>query len=254
MHCRFVVGLSTLVALAGCAQQSVKPTPAPAQTTTPPPVIAKQDPILQAHRLIAQHNTWEARQLLLQFVATMPADWKPIRTGPQGDATIAYWNVAEFAECSGKDAMLLKAKTVSWVNPSYSQAWYLLGFMEVEGKDFVEANKDIDHGLALEPDHPTLLNEKATDLQKPGTWEQALAYSRQVVTLNRCVTKQAMSRAWRAQGVSLTELGRLDEAENALKESLKVDPGNANTLRELDYVRQMRTKQEKKPVGIFRTN
>lgn len=46
--------------------------------------------------------------------------------------------------------------------------------------------------------------------------------------------------ALRGMGFMLIELNRLDEAEQALRDSLKLDPGNDVALNELAYIRELR--------------
>jgi tetratricopeptide (TPR) repeat protein len=48
------------------------------------------------------------------------------------------------------------------------------------------------------------------------------------------------SKAHRGRGYSLIELGRLDEAEAAYNDSLKIEPGNGLALRELSYIASAR--------------
>lgn len=47
--------------------------------------------------------------------------------------------------------------------------------------------------------------------------------------------------ALRGIGFSLIEIGRLDEAEGALRESLDLDPGNPMALSELEYIDHLRS-------------
>jgi Flp pilus assembly protein TadD len=48
--------------------------------------------------------------------------------------------------------------------------------------------------------------------------------------------------ALRGIGVSLIELGELDRAETALRESLEVEPGNALAQNELLYISNLRSR------------
>jgi tetratricopeptide (TPR) repeat protein len=252
MRVRIEIAAIAIAMLAGCAQPAVKSNVI--AKTVPASDTATPDPVFRAVALMKQNKIAEGREMLRHFVATMPADWKPIVVLPNS-VTIAYWDLAEMTECSAKDGQRFGKQTVAWTRPSYSQAWYLLGFTALEAKDYVEANADIDRALALEPDHPTVLNEKATMLQQQRKLDEAIAYNRKVVESQRCVTTQALSRAWRSQGVSLIDLGKLDEADAALGEALKVDPGNPNTLNELTYLERMRGKNPpQSPTVIHRTN
>lgn len=243
-----VAALATL--LGACAQPSIKSTVVaeslPAGQTSP------QDPIVRAQQLLGEHKSSDANRVLTEFVAEAPKDWRAIHP-MRNSVAIAYWDLSEMTECSRKDAAYFNVENVAWVRPSVSQAWYLLAFIALEDRDPARANADIDRALALEPDQATLLNEKATILQSAGKHEEAIGYNLKVTQLGRCATLAARSRAWRSQGISLIELGRLDEAEAALDESLRIDPGNSRTIGELKYLERMRGKNPKKaPLGIGR--
>jgi Tfp pilus assembly protein PilF len=229
--------------LAACAQQAARP-PAREQAATRVPV----DPVLVAAGFMQQHKFDEAKEVLLRFTASTPSGWQAVVD--RGDRVdIAYWDSEQMLACSLADAKRL-GKNVTWIIPSYSRAWYLLAFIAVEHGNYADANSAIDSGLALDPDQPTLLNEKATIVQQLGRHDEAVAWNRKVVENKRCATTEQLSRAWRSQAVSLTELGRLDDAEHALDESLKVDPGNSNTEREFIYIQQLRAKKPKVPVTV----
>jgi Flp pilus assembly protein TadD len=48
------------------------------------------------------------------------------------------------------------------------------------------------------------------------------------------------ARMFRGIGYSLTELGRLDDAERAYRKSLTCEPGNGHAENELKYIAQLR--------------
>jgi tetratricopeptide (TPR) repeat protein len=230
--------------LAGCVQQTVREV----DLASPQAVI---NALNQAYGLAAQHKYDAASALLRQVTAHTPPSWHGVWKTPEG-TMIAYWDSEESAECSPEDSARSGAK-VTWVLPSYSQAWYELAFIAIETQRLGEADEALEQALLLEPDHPTLINEKALLEQRRQHFEQALALTSQVVRSSRCVTKRALSRAWRAHGVSLIELGRLDEADKALRQSLVIDPENRDTLSELDYIRRLREKAHEAPLELIRT-
>ncbi|MGD0191227.1 MAG: tetratricopeptide repeat protein [Rhizomicrobium sp.] len=53
----------------------------------------------------------------------------------------------------------------------------------------------------------------------------------------------------RGRGFVLTELNRLDEAEDAYNQSLEFDPGNQHALHELNYIASLRAGAPKLPAG-----
>ena len=230
--------------LAGCAQQAVREL----DLSSPQAVI---DALNQAYGLARQQKYDAASALLRQITAHTPPDWHGVWKTPEG-TMIAYWDSEERDECSPEDAARSGAQ-VTWVLPSYSQAWYELAFIAIERQRLDEAEQVLEQALLLEPDHPTLLNERALLEQRRQHYEQALALTSKIVRSSRCVTKRALSRAWRSHGVSLIELGRLDEADKALRQSLVIDPENEGTLKELDYIQQLRDKADKAPIELIRT-
>jgi len=210
----------------------------------------------QAVLLLSQHKISDARVALNRILAGMPPGWQPVRENAGGVA-ISYWDQQEFLECSMHDSQRYK-KTVSWTPLSYTRAWYLVAFLAIEDKQGAEAERAIDQALTLEPDRALLLNEKATILQQlPARLNDSLAYNHKAIDSQRCASAAAhkadLSRAWRSLGVALIDLGRFDEADAALGESLKIDPGNRMTINELVYLEKMRgNKPPRAPLEIKR--
>jgi len=231
-----------LCLLAGCA------------TTKPPlPTSEKSEcELCSAQRLIQERRFEEARTYLEALVSRMPAGWKPVaRSG--GQVLFAYWDMEHFQACAAKDAEKnIRRNEILWVQPSYSKAYYYLAFISLESRRAAEANQYIDKALALEPDHPMLLLEKGTILQHLKANEEALKYFNSVALSSGCATNYEKARALRGQGVILIELGRLDEAERALNESLRLEPGSKVALNELGYIRRIRSGTAPKvPIELF---
>lgn len=193
-----------------------------------------------AEALMKERRFDDAKSSIQTLLAGMPAGWKAVtETGDKVFA--AYWDQEHFAACAAKDAESKGNKRVSWVQPSYSKAYYLLAYMAAESRDTVEAKRYIDKALELEPDHPTLLCEKGMILHLMGAHEESVGCYGAVIHSRRCATNYERARALRGQGVSLIDLGRLDEAEKALKESLQIAPGDKIALNELEYIRRIRS-------------
>jgi predicted Zn-dependent protease len=153
----------------------------------------------RAATLMLQHNVADAKTVLQQLVSGMPATWSPVQEGEKTVA-IAYWDRAEFVECSMQDGSRHK-KDILWTSMSYTHAWYLLAFVAIEEKDAKQAELAIDKALALEPDRALLLNEKATILQQASRFDEAAAVNRKAIESHRCTNaathKTDLSRAWR---------------------------------------------------------
>lgn len=134
---------------------------------------------------------------------------------------------------------------------AYPTAALMLGAYAVENRRFEEAVTVMDRGLAFQPDSVGLLMERGQallGLRRPadalGSFEAALSSSRMDGGAGR-------SRALRSRGVALIDLQRLDEAETSLNASLALDPGNAATLGELQYIRQLRAGATTRPTQVL---
>lgn len=203
-----------------------------------------------AEKLMNEKKFDEAKASLNALIAGMPAGWKP--AVEKGDGIyVAYWDTEHFMACSVKDGEG-GGKRVMWAQPSYSKAYYLLAYMAIESRKPGEANAYIDKALELEPAHPVLLLEKGMILQIMGRHEETVRHCDAVINSKGCLTGYEKARALRAKGVSLIDLGKLDEAEQAFNESLKIAPNNKVALNELEYIRRIRAGgSSTAPVKIF---
>jgi len=192
-----------------------------------------------AESMIQQGRRSEAEELLREFVSDMPANWKPVTESPYSIG-IAYWDTTEFLSHVPHQNASGIEKMVLWVTPSYSKAFYLLGFLAVVREDWSNALHYIDQGLALEPDHPLLLCEKALILSRMKRHEDAYDLFMKAVDIRSWAPPQHRARAMRGAAVALIDLKRLDEAEELLKKSLELVQGNEAAEQELRYIEHLR--------------
>ena len=190
-------------------------------------------------KMMSERKFDEAKTALNALLAGMPAGWKPVNEKSDG-IFVAYWDTEHFITCSTRDREQKGGKRIVLAQPSYSKAYYLLAYMSVQSRKSDEANTYIDKALELEPDHPILLLEKGLIFQLTRSYEEAIRRFDAVINSKGCVTDYEKARALRAKGVSLIDLGKLDDAEQALNESLKIAPNNKVALKELDYIRNIR--------------
>jgi tetratricopeptide (TPR) repeat protein len=132
-------------------------------------------------------------------------------------------------------------------NP-YPLACLLLGSYYNEVGRSPDALRVLDHGLALPTavpgsvlgqTRPNLVSERGAALTVLKRWPDALAaYTAglQLPGINDAVRGLLL----RGRGFALTELGRLDEAESAYRESLAVAPNSTVALKELAYLARLR--------------
>jgi tetratricopeptide (TPR) repeat protein len=93
-----------------------------------------------------------------------------------------------------------------------------------------------------------LLSEKGAALNTLRRFEDALAVYNKGLTLGLEDTDRA--RFYRGRGFSFTELGKLDEAEKAYRDSLTCEPGNQNAENELRYIAQKRAGALSTPIAL----
>ena len=85
--------------------------------------------------------------------------------------------------------------------------------------------------MELEPDHPELWNEKGYLLGRLKRHQEAFDCYVRAASVRDWAPPSQIARALRGQGVQLVDLDRLDEAENALRRSLELEPDSGATVR-----------------------
>jgi len=164
-----------------------------------------------AEQLISERQWAQARSLLEEAIRRMPRDWKPV-------GNLDNKRIAE----------------------SYSEAWLQLAVIAVEEGNLKNALTCIGSGLALEPDHPLLWSEKGFILARQGQYADALRSYERAATVRDWAPPYQIAKALRGKGATLVELKRLDEAEEAIKRSLVLDPTSKIGRNELEYIIQLR--------------
>lgn len=114
-----------------------------------------------------------------------------------------------------------------------------------------EALAVADRGLALQPRNVNLVMEKGvalTLLERPA---EALAVLDDWLASAAPASKSERGMLLQNRGSALTELNRLDEAEQAYREALRLDPGHPNALEQLDYIASLRAGGPRKGVTVI---
>jgi tetratricopeptide (TPR) repeat protein len=146
--------------------------------------------------------------------------------GP-GEALIAGLAGMTVAKKAGASQAVV---TVPNLYPLFAQA--LAAYYNENGKP-EEAIRVLDAGLLLSVNPRMaaglqaggLLSEKAFSLNELKRYDEALAVY-DAGLANRMIQKADRARLERGRGFTLTEMNRLDEAADAYRESLKLDPDN----------------------------
>jgi tetratricopeptide (TPR) repeat protein len=195
--------------------------------------------VQEARRLIAAGDRPRAVRVLEEFLARMPAGWRP-RADSKEEVQVAFWNMEEFILFVSRHQAAGDPRKVCWVQPSYSEACYLLGYLAVEEGDYSAARGHVERGLQMEPDHPLLLCELAMIECGCRRRGEALDCYRRAADIRPWAPPSVVARALRGVGFSLIDLGELDRAEEAFRESLELDPDNATARHELEIIELMR--------------
>ena len=167
----------------------------------------------------------------------------------QSDTLIALMSAAIADQ---KDPGAQKRKTVAVHNPYPAIALYLGTYYNeldqpADALRVFEAEKNLPapfRGLFVEA--APIAGERAVALVKLGRFADALVVYDEGVKLSDKDNRQ-LARMHRGRGYVLTELGRLDEAEQAYQESLTLEPDNALAKRELQYITGLRAGAKSAP-------
>ena len=200
----------------------------------------------KAIELLVNGHQLEARKILEEVVKNTPKDYRH-QYEKDGQLFIKFWDLTEFMRYVEiyKDELEV---SINWVLNAYPRAFYLLGCLSVQQKNYDEAIKYLEAANRLEPNNPTILLETAVAYSAIGDHETALSLYERVPELGPLVTEGDKATALRGQGVQLIDLGQLESAEEALKESLKYDPNNRIAHGELDYIADLRSGGSKKTI------
>ncbi|MDQ0465787.1 tetratricopeptide (TPR) repeat protein [Caulobacter ginsengisoli] len=122
---------------------------------------------------------------------------------------------------------------------TYIYAAYILGWYANETRHAEDALEPLAKGLALQPGNAMLTGEQNAALIVLRRFPEALA-ANDLALAQPFIDDVFHAQLLRNRGYVLIELGRMDEAETAYNESLKLAPGNRTALSELEFIRQRR--------------
>jgi len=131
-------------------------------------------------------------------------------------------------------------KAVTWRQSPYPEASLLIGSYYNEQRQWDRALPILQRGLKLSPADPKLVTETGSTLCQSRRCDQALPLYAQILATDPVLSAQDRARILRAQGYALTELNRLDAAEQAYNDSLKFEPDHQGARHELAYIAHLR--------------
>lgn len=126
------------------------------------------------------------------------------------------------------------------VHPTWAYALYYKGYALIDLRRLGEARHALNQALQLAPHNAQFLAELAGTYQNDDDWTRMLALAQQAADATAFsppdLREDELGRALRGQGYALVELARWDEAEQAYRHALQLDPGDLQAHNELDYV------------------
>jgi len=181
-----------------------------------------------------------AHRLLLEVIENTPANY--VNEFIEGDSLfVKFWDQQEFIHYVNWHKGSFEVENVVWIKNAYPRAFYYLGFMMMEAKEWGKAIEFLEKGQALEPTNPNFTTEKAQAFAQLGDHQKALELYKQAQTINAHSNEHKKAVALRGEGFVLTEMGDLDGAEKAYCESLKIEPKNKLAQKELKYIARLRS-------------
>lgn len=143
--------------------------------------------------------------------------------------------------------------TVSQAPNVYVSISLLLGAYANENHDFEEAIRWLDRGLALQPHNQFLVSEKAAALGQLGRTQEGYDLIKAELDDPAAVGLDR-SRYKRLAGETLIDLNRLDDAEAALNESIRLEPNNPGARNELAYIARVRAGETRERANLVAPN
>jgi tetratricopeptide (TPR) repeat protein len=202
----------------------------------------ENDFLHEATELIGRKQWQEAKSVLTEALAKKPAGWTPVQESELGQEVYS-WNRDEFIAYCGWAGESGQGR-ITWFRRSYSQACCLLAYVAVELGNPQDAFEALRTGLEMEPDHPLLWCELGHLFQLLKRHDDALGCYRRAESARAWATNIQKAASLRGQGINLIDLGRLEDAEEALRRSLEFEPESASALHELGYIQHLREKAE----------
>jgi hypothetical protein len=138
-------------------------------------------------------------------------------------------------------------RTTTVANPYPSVSFFLGTYYNEIGKAN-DALRALDAGLALPTPlpgstlgqmRPNLISERGAALISLKRWPEALADYESGLAITT-LTNTDKARLLRGRGFALTELGRLNDAEQSYRDSLIAEPNNPRAVQELNYIARIR--------------
>ncbi len=205
----------------------------------------------KAYQALSQNDFVTARQILQEVVANAPSEYE-YSYRDQGTLYIRFWTLEEFMQHVTETEPEAR-KDIVWMQSVYPPAYYYLAVLDVTEEKYESAVSNLEKSLKLELDQPLSFCELGFILGYMGKHELSLALYERALTSRSHITTSAKAKALRGKGVQLIELGRMEEAEVCLQDSLRLEPDNELAYNELIYISKLKLGDAPSPsIGLER--
>jgi len=224
----------------------------PGMATSDPSEIEALDAqrVDEAVEAIRGKDFASAEKILLAVCANTPPDYLNMWQEEDGEVVVKFWDEPAFLHYVSWPPPNGCGHDLRWMPNAYPRAHYFLGFVYVAVSKPAEALGVLERGRDLEPSNPHFNFEIAQALLQSGQAESALAFYDAVSEVGPHVSSAKLAVAKRGRGAALIDLKRLDEAQDAFRESLEHEPNNALALNELIYIEQLKMGLPAKPGNL----
>ena len=212
--------------------------------------MEEDDIVTGAAKLVMAGELDKGEEMLKGVVKSVPRGWRPMKE-TAGQIAYAFWDMPDFQAFVQYQSAAGNRKSIAWVHPSYSRAYYYLGYINVERKENEAALTMLDKSLELEPDSPRAMSEKAQVLVNIGRKDEALELFSKAFECRPWAPAPLRARALRGVGFCCIEKGELDRAEELFLRSLEFEPGSRSALNELGYIGQLRQSRDREAKRVF---
>lgn len=203
------------------------------QITTDTGLGADQRPlIVAAVSHIKARRFSEASNLLDQVLAVFH--------GKLTDPESVYVSLATRADLEAYSKSLASPNKIVWLDWGFREALHLKAFIESASRRFDPALHFLAEEIKYAPTSAAPYIEQGYIQNQQGTPKAAWESYSKALDLSRRYASSAPleATALRGMGVTQIDLGDFNRAEQLLRESLIVEPGNPVALNELEYIRR----------------
>lgn len=187
----------------------------------------------------------EAKSNLLEIINNSPSPKQyQNEYEDENNRYIKFWNEGEFLHYVNWKPTEL-TKRIIFLPNIYPQSYYYLAYISTIEKNHKKTIYYCNKGLALQPKHPFLINEKANAYKSINDFDTALKLCQSINSVDRYISDKYYALSLRTRGSIHIDMNNLDTAEKFFKQSLIYDPNSLVAINEIKYIEHLRTKNKK---------